>query len=422
MKKFLMLFAVAAFMAPAAGFGQASGEIVGSAALGQTGDIFQCGRGKSACNLQVRLFNEIDPTDQFGLGNPVDGYPAYRVKGLYEADPQLTGNYPSAAGLTDLNWYAIWDGVVQPNRFDHVGYYGAQSQVISFGELGNSTSANCLPVVSQTACFMALSLNNGNDLDAHGQSGSALRHGGLSPIPRPTVTFSDSSSIDLVWEEAAAFNVNDGAPNPIQGYKLYFAVMTASRRLGPSENELAAEESAGNLIDATPGTFLPKSTTSFTLNAGDPQLAGFDPATQHLVATIKLVYAHDVSSSYFSGNSYSVSFQQPQSRVEGLRGRLNKRSVVLDWRADSLAGIAGFSVMRAGQAGGPYHPIDREDIQVSGMQGSFVAVDQMDRRMPDRSSRSLYYRLEVTALDGSRTYTAPVAVNIQPLRRDTNGR
>ena len=63
MKKFLMLFAVAAFLAPAAGFAQTSGEIVGSAVLGQTADIFQCGRGDSPCNLNVRIYNEVDPTD-----------------------------------------------------------------------------------------------------------------------------------------------------------------------------------------------------------------------------------------------------------------------------------------------------------------------------------------------------------------------
>jgi hypothetical protein len=422
MKKFLMLFAIAALVAPASGFGQSAGEIIGSAALGQAGDFFQCGRGKKACNLQVRMFNEVDPTDQQGLANPVDGNPGYRVKGFYVADSQLTGNYPSSLGLTDLNWYAVWDGVHEPKRFDHVGFYGAQSQVISYGELGNTTSANCLPVVSQTACFMALTYANGNDLDNHGPAGAVARRGGLSPIPRPTVTYSDSSNIDLIWEEAAAFSVNDGAPNPIQGYKLYFAVQSKDRRLGPSENELASEEALGNLIDATPGTFLPRTTTIFTLSSSDPQLAGFDPANERLVASIKLVYAHDVPSSYFSGNSYPVTFDLPNGRVDGFRGRLNKRTVVLDWRADSLAGIASFSVMRAGQAGGPYHPIDREDIQVSGMQGSFVAVDELSRRMPDRSSRSLYYRLEVTALDGSRTYTEPVAVNIQPLRRSTDGR
>ena len=54
--------------------------------------------------------------------------------------------------------------------------------------------------------------------------------------------------------------------------------------------------------------------------------------------------------------------------------------------------------------------------------GAFVAVDNLSRRMPDRAARSLYYRLEVTALDGSRTYTDPVKVNIEGLRRGADGR
>ncbi len=422
MKKFLMLFAAVALLAPAAGFAQTSGEIVGSAALGQDGDIFQCGRGLEPCNLQVRIYNEIDPTDFQGAANPVDGYPIYRRRGLYQADSQLTGNYPSAVGLTDLNWFALWDGVTNPDRFDHVGYFGAQSQVVSFGELGNTTSTTCLPVAASTACFLALSFESGNDLDRFGPAGAIARKGGLSPIPRPTVTFSDSGNIDFIWEEAGALSINDGAPNPVKGYKLYFMAQDRSRRLGPSENELRSAAALGNLIDATPGTILPLSTTSFTLTAGDPVLAGFNSANQRLVATISMVYAQDVASSFFSANSYPTAFQTQASQVSGLRGRLDRRRVVLDWQADSLAGVSTFSILRASQPEGPFHPITRNDIQVSGMQGNFVSVDNLSRRMPERTNNSLFYRLEVTAVDGSRTYTDPVEVDIEAFRRGANGR
>ena len=422
MKKFLMLFAAVALLAPAAGFAQTSGEIVGSAALGQDGDIFQCGRGLDPCNLQVRIYNEIDPTDFQGAANPVDGFPIYRRRGLYQADSQLTGNYPSAVGLTDLNWFALWDGVTNPDRFDHVGYFGAQSQVVSFGELGNSTSTTCLPVAASTACFLALSFESGNDLDRFGPAGAITRKGGLSPIPRPTVSFSDSGNIDFIWEEAGAFSINDGAPNPVKGYKLYFMAQDRSRRLGPSENELRSAAALGNLIDATPGTILPLNTTSFTLTAGDPILSGFNAANQRLVATIGLVYAQDVTSSFFSANSYPTAFQTQASQVSGLRGRLDRRRVVLDWQADSLAGVSAFSILRASQSEGPFHPITRNDIQVSGMQGNFVSVDNLSRRMPERTNNSLFYRLEVTAVDGSRTYTDPVEVDIEAFRRGANGR
>lgn len=422
MKKFLILFTAVALLAPATGFAQFSGEIVGSAVLGQDGDIFQCGHGFEPCNLKVRIYNEIDPTDFHGAANPVDGFPSFRKRGLYLADSQLSGNYPSTVGLTDLNWYAVWDGVTNPDRFDHVGYFGAQSQVVSFGELGNSTSSTCLPVVASTACFLALTVDSGNDLSGFGPAGAIVRSGGLSPIPRPTVSFSDSGNIDFIWEEASALSINDGAPNPIQGYNLYFMTQDRSRRLGPSESDLVSAEALGTLIDATPGTFLPLNTTSFTLAAGDPILAGFNPATQRLVAAIKLVYAEDVASSFFSANSYPAAFQSQAAQVTGLRGRLDRRRVVLDWQAESLAGVDSFNLLRASQAEGPYHPISRNNIQVSGMQGNFVSVDNLSRRMPERTSDSLFYRLEVTALDGSRSYTDPVEVNIRDLRRGANGR
>ncbi len=422
MKKFLMLFAAAAFLAPAAGFAQTAGEIVGSAVLGQDGDIFQCGRGTDPCNLKVRIYSEVDPTDFHGAANPVDGFPTYRRRGIYQADSQLTGNYPATVGLTDLNWFAVWDGVTSPDRFDHVGYFGAQSQVVSFAELGNTTSSTCLPVVSSTACFLALAYESGNDLDGFGPAGTIYRSGGLSPIPRPTVSFSDSGNIDFIWEEAAALSINDGAPNPIKGYKLYFMIQDQSRRLGPSESELKSAEALGTLIDSTPGTFLPLNTTSFTLASGDPGLAGFNPASQRLVATIRLVYAQDVASTFFSANSYSATFQSQAHQVSGLRGRLDRRRVILDWQADSLAGVGSVSLLRASQPEGPYHPITRRIIQVSGMQGNFVSVDTLSRRMPERSSNSLFYRLEVTALDGSRSYTDPIEVDIEAFRRGANGR
>ncbi len=216
--------------------------------------------------------------------------------------------------------------------------------------------------------------------------------------------------------------MNDGAPNPIMGYKLYLNVQDRNVRFGPSENQLVAAEAQGTLIDATPGSFLPRETTSFSLAAGDPQLSGFNPASQKLVATIKLVYAGDVTSTYFSANSYPVSFQTPAAQVGGLRGRANRNNVVLDWQADSLSGIASFTVLRSSQAAGPFHPISRDDISVGGMQGNFMTVDNLSRRMPDRTSTSLFYMLEVNSLDGSSSYTEPVEVDIEAFRRGHNGR
>jgi hypothetical protein len=202
MRKTAFLLAAAVLLTPGAAAAQSAGEIVGSTIIQVPADVFQCGRGTSPCNLRVRIYNELDPTDFFGASNPVDGYPRYGALGRYIGDSQLTGNYPSWAGIYDLNWFAVWDGVLNPERFDHVGYYGAQSQVVSFSELGNNGTVNCLPVVAQTACFLALSSGVGNDLSAFAPAGAVLRSGGLSPIPRPTVVSVSPAAIEYAWEEA----------------------------------------------------------------------------------------------------------------------------------------------------------------------------------------------------------------------------
>jgi hypothetical protein len=413
MRKLLILLAAAVLLTPSAVYAQSAGEIIGSAVIQVPSDLFECGKGDSPCGLRSRTYNELDPTDFFGAANPVDGYPRYGRAGRYFGDPQLTGNYPSTVGVFDLNWYSVWDGVTNPGRFDHVGYYGAQSQIVSFGELGNNTSPTCLPVVGQTACFLALWSELGNDLQGFGPAGRVARSGGLSPIPRPNVVYSSHSELQFAWEEAAAATVNDGAPHPILGYKLYFLAVGGDERLGPSEADLLAAESTGDLMDATPGTFIPRTTTSFTLSASDPLLGSFDPASQRVVAVIRIVYAHEVMSDHFSANSFPALFTDPVEMIREFQALRLRQRVILTWKTDGLAGIRSFNILRSTQVGGPYHPIDRRDIEVDGVQGSYVAVDNLNRRAPVRASAgSVFYRLEVTTVDGNRHFLDPVEVDV----------
>ena len=51
-----------------------------------------------------------------------------------------------------------------------------------------------------------------------------------------------------------------------------------------------------------------------------------------------------------------------------------------------------------------------------------IIVDNLSRRMPDRTSTSLFYMVEVNGLDGSSSYTEPVEVDIEAFRRGRNGR
>ena len=419
MRKLLALSA-AICLFPVATLAQSPGELLGSAAVNVPADIFDCRRGESACNLQVRTYNELDPTDFLGSANPVDGFPRFASqKKQYLADVQITGNYPSAGSVLDLNWYSIWDGGTAPGTFDHVGYYGAQSQVVTFSELGNPTSPTCLPVVAQMACFMALTPAIGQDIRSFGPAGAVVRAGGLSPLPRPEVVSTSPGQVQLAWEEAANATINDGAPHPILGYRLFFQVRSRFDRLGPSDSELSAQLLAGTLIDATPGTFIPRATTSFTLQATDPVLAGFDPATDSLVAVIKLVYAQDVDSLYFSANSFPFTFSDLADRVTDFRARLERNHVVLNWTVDSVAGVESFNVLRSDQAGGSYFPISRDDVVVAGSRGTFATFDRLKGRLRGRGgAESRFYRLELNGLDGSRVLFDPVEVDIRPARRD----
>ena len=131
------------FMTPMATAAPLPGEILASAAVEVPSDMFACGSGDTPCGLRVRTYGALDPNDFFGSANPVDGYPRYApVRRRYLADPQLTGNYPASGATLGQAWFSIWDGVTSPETFEHVGYYGAQSQIVNFGELGNSTASD----------------------------------------------------------------------------------------------------------------------------------------------------------------------------------------------------------------------------------------------------------------------------------------
>ena len=418
-RSLVSLACLVSLVAPAATAAPFPGEILASAAVEVPSDVFSCGTGDTPCDLRVRTYSALDPSDFFGSANPVDGYPRYNTtRRRYLADPQLTGNYPASGQVLGQAWFSIWDGVTNPETFDHVGYYGAQSQVVNFGELGNSTSVTCLPVVSQQACFLALASLRSHDIDGYGPAGRAVRAGGLAPIPRPTPVSVTSSSVQFTWEEAAAATANDDAPFPIEGYELLLAVRDRFDRVGPSAVELALLDSGSALLDPTPGTFIPYGTTEFELAASDPVLAGFDPATQSIVAVLRLVYVGGVTSSAFSANSYPAVLGSPTALVTTFAGRFVVDRVVLDWSMNGLAGLQGFNVLRSTREGGPYYPVLSEDIAVEGISSSFTVTDRLDARgTPRTPSGRMFYRLEITGLDGARTLVEPIAVDVSGFRR-----
>jgi hypothetical protein len=88
-----------------------------------------------------------------------------------------------------------------------VSYYGAQSTIINFGEPnGQPNTATCdLTYVANTACFGALDATVADG--SPGTPGGTLpAFGGLSVVPVPTVTASDTAAltVDLAWPAVSA--------------------------------------------------------------------------------------------------------------------------------------------------------------------------------------------------------------------------
>jgi hypothetical protein len=283
-----LAFTLAIGVSPA----QLINEIVRGAANGVPTDMFGCGTGNASCDLGYKLYCDLDPSDTNGNANPTDGIPSYRGKAArYLADSQITGNYPvcgnSGAGS---NWYMLFDGQTGGGTAAHAGWYGGQAQVINFGEIGNSLSFNCLPVIAAEACFAALDeLNAFNDTTL--RDGSALVHqGGLSPVPAAQF----EGMIDRVranWEQAVNESVRDGAVPAVAGIDLYWMADDANATDGDWD-------ASGQLV-----ANLSSDATSFDWARGNPFLE-----TPFMLAT-KVTYVGG-HSSFFSANSGSFSDTQ----------------------------------------------------------------------------------------------------------------
>ncbi|MCZ6747352.1 MAG: thrombospondin type 3 repeat-containing protein [Acidobacteria bacterium] len=279
---------VLALLAPAWLQGQGSGEILDAWVLDVGADSFSCGAG-GACTLRYRIYHTV-AGPEINMGAGVDGVPRYRRRGAYQTDVALSGNFPNAAGRYDIPFYVVWDGVLSPGGRDHVGYYGAQSQILRFGEVGDSGKINCQGGRKAVACFEPLSA---------GTSGQVLRNGisavgGLAPIPVPRVRFADEESVSLEWDQARGTVSTDGAPSALAGYRLY-----AYPGAHPSQSALSR---------ARPLAELPSiGETRAELPRSHPGL----PAGGEVTFVIKMVYVGNLESLYFSANSEPLNLDEP---------------------------------------------------------------------------------------------------------------
>ncbi|MFQ5719161.1 MAG: hypothetical protein ACE5IK_06400 [Acidobacteriota bacterium] len=257
-------------------------------------DLFNCRRGVEPCGLTYRVYSAVDPSEINGPANPVDGIPRYiRVKSRYISNAVTTANYPVSGGaLAGNEWYVAWDGITGAGTTDHAGWYGAQSQVVNFSEIGNSLSFNCLPVLAQEACFAALDVANASN-DTVRADGTPLTHvGGISPIPCPTLTSNTVSSLSYSWEQAANSTSRDGAGSAVTGTTLY---LLPDPTAAATDGDLAA----GAVAVASLGA----SDTSATLDKATlTATAGLIGSTIYSAA-LKVDYAGGLSSTQFSCNS-----------------------------------------------------------------------------------------------------------------------
>jgi hypothetical protein len=255
-------------------------------------DMFGCGVGDVACGLTYRGYSATDPSDINGSANPSDGNPWYRAKPQrYLSDSQLTANFPVASGTAGAEWFMVWDGLTGGGTVDHAGWYGTQSQVINFGEIGNSLRFNCLPVIAQEACFGALTVLGFNDTVR--ADGTPLEHvGGISPIPCPTLVENGLSTITYSWEEATNNTTRDGAQIGMAGYGL---------KLVP--NPLAAPTDVDVAAYGVRAATIPYGTTMVTVDRAAVNLIPGLEGSSIYVANMVLDYAYGNESLQASCNS-----------------------------------------------------------------------------------------------------------------------
>ncbi len=268
----------------AAARGQEAGEFLKAWVVDVPSDIFGCA-GNAPCNLRYRMYHLLSGAPEINMGPGMDGIPSFRKRGAYESDMTATGNFPGAMGRYGMPFFVVWDGVISPGSPDHVGYYGAQSQMVNYSEQGDSSRANCSSYPGVGACFEPLS----SITSSQTLQGGLSSIGGLAPIPVPRARSSGRGDLTVEWDQARGYAVADGAPLPLTGYRIY-----AYRGRNPTEGALR-----GAVVVGETGSIYQ---TRLTVPAEHPALAGAGEVT----LAIKMLYVGNLESLFFSANSEPV--------------------------------------------------------------------------------------------------------------------
>jgi hypothetical protein len=256
-------------------------------------DVFDCGRQdpgeEKECGVTFRYYCMDVPDEVNSPSYPPRGFAGYRKKKqIYLAEPVHTGNFPQAAALGSGHaWNLVFDAVRDSDSPGHIGYYGAISQIVEHGELGNPHTATCLPVIGQYACFGQL----GPEKAAYVRNtpvGEIAPVGGLSPIPVPLVARNGIEELVFVWDPGENQMSRDGAPLPLKGYRLYLFPNPVNP---PTEGELSE-------VALPVGDVIPLETTFVTVKRSDAAVAGAVTVS----AALRMVYTGDLESAHFSAN------------------------------------------------------------------------------------------------------------------------
>lgn len=278
---------------------------------GFQGDPFRCGTAGSetpaTCTLTNRFYTDTETAcvnGEFGpAGAGLDYRPAVysTTRGdlaRYETDAITPPNWPGPLGAAGENWYILWDHLANPGAPDCLGFYGAQSDVLQFGEHGQHRRSSCETDEGNSPISCADPLRGAVAAACNPQPDTPIGIvdgvGGLGPVPVPTVSAVTGDSladpsfrVDLTWLPACAALSHDGSPHPIMGYRLeaFFDVNGNGSGDPPEVCDPANEIFLPVLdivpvpdpLDGIPDRSGGASTTSASLRASDLTVPGAPP-------------------------------------------------------------------------------------------------------------------------------------------------
>lgn len=376
----------------------ATNNLTGGAALG---NAFGCPSGDNTnsdpCGIRYRYYSP-NPASNGSINKGADGNPIYianKANGSFRTDVDNSQNYYGAAHPCGLPMHVLWDGELDSTSGDHVGYYGAQGQLIYQAELGNIYQA-CGGTARSISCFAALAGAETANV-ANTPMGTLLPTGGMSPIPVPIVESYDriTGNIDLSWVAPGNFHpTGEGEANPIQGVELYIledlgvldrSVITSAdvesgARFLWSIDLPATSTTVNDATDLTldTGSFIPLLKITYAPNAG-----GVEPMRSDFFSANGAVVLIDTSL-FTDVTGFQASF------MGKTRGYFTFQ---VSWDTTVEDGLEGFTLKRATSLQGPFVAVT-DLVAPRGHGGEGASYEVMDTFRP-RGQTTFFYLLEI---------------------------